>query len=47
MRAVAEITIAGNLIDMFRNLIPANDLHFRYATNVPTIRIDGMMVAGG
>ena len=47
VRAVAEITIAGNLIDMFRNLIPANDLHFRYATNVPTIRIDGMMVAGG
>ncbi|MDX3910437.1 MAG: TldD/PmbA family protein [Sphingobium sp.] len=45
--AVAEITIAGNLIDMFRNLVPANDLVFRYATNVPTIRIDGMMVAGG
>lgn len=47
VQAVAEITIAGNLIDMFRNLVPANDLHFRYATNVPTIRIDGMMVAGG
>ncbi|RVT43502.1 TldD/PmbA family protein [Sphingobium algorifonticola] len=47
VRAVAEITIAGNLIDMFRNLVPANDLHFRYATNVPTIRIDGMTVAGG
>ncbi|AUW57594.1 modulator protein [Sphingobium sp. SCG-1] len=45
--AVAEITIAGNLIEMFRNLVPANDLVFRYATNVPTIRIDGMMVAGG
>lgn len=47
VQAVAEITIAGNLIDMFRTLVPANDLHFRYATNVPTIRVDGMMVAGG
>ncbi len=47
VQAVAEITIAGNLKDMFRALIPANDLHFRYATNVPTLRIDGMTVAGG
>lgn len=45
--AVAEITIAGNLIDMFRALTPANDLQFRYAINVPTIRVDGLMVAGG
>lgn len=43
---VAEVTIAGNLKDMFLNLIPANDLEFRYATNVPTLRIDGMMLAG-
>ena len=43
---VAEITIAGNLIDMFRNLRPADDLRFRRSTNVPTLRIDGMMVAG-
>ena len=47
MNAVSEITIAGNLRDMFRNLTPASDLHFRYAMNVPTIRIDGMTVAGG
>jgi PmbA protein len=47
VRAVAEITIAGNLRDMFRELVPANDLEFRYATNVPTIRIDGMTIAGG
>lgn len=46
-QAVAEITIAGNLKDMFRALVPASDLHFRYAVNVPTIRIDGMTVAGG
>jgi PmbA protein len=43
---VAEITIAGNLLDMFRNLTPADDLRFRHATNVPTIRIEGMIVAG-
>ncbi|QYE35256.1 TldD/PmbA family protein [Polymorphobacter sp. PAMC 29334] len=44
---VAEVTIAGNLKDMFRNLTPADDLVFRHATNVPTIRIDGMTLAGG
>jgi len=43
---VAEITIAGNLIDMFRALVPANDLEYRRALNVPTLRVDGMMVAG-
>ena len=47
VRAVAEITIAGNLKDMYRALVPANDLQFRYAVNVPTLRIDGMTVAGG
>lgn len=45
--AVAEITIAGNLIDMFRALVPASDLERRRAVNVPTLRIDGMTVAGG
>ena len=43
---VAEITIAGNLKDMFRALVPANNLKFERATDVPTIRIDGMTVAG-
>jgi PmbA protein len=43
---VSEITIAGQLRDMFRALTPANDLQFHYATNVPTFRIDGMTVAG-
>ena len=46
-RPVSEITIASNLKDMFRALVPANDLVFRYGMNVPTIRIDGMTVAGG
>ncbi len=44
---VAEFTIAGNLRDMYRNLTPANDLEFRYGTNVPTIRVEGMTIASG
>ena len=44
---IAEFTIAGNLIDMYRALVAADDLEFRYATNVPTLRIDGMTVASG
>ena len=44
---VAEITIAGNLKQMFLHLTPANDLRFRRAVDSPTVRIDGMTVAGG
>jgi PmbA protein len=44
--AVSEVTIAGNLADMFRNLTPANDLEFRYGTNAPTLRVEGLTVAG-
>ncbi|WP_309623628.1 TldD/PmbA family protein [Novosphingobium sp.] len=43
---VAEFTVAGNLIDMFAALTPANDIEWYRSVNVPTIRIDGMMVAG-
>jgi PmbA protein len=43
---VSEITIASNLKDMFRNLTPANDLVFRYGTNAPTLRVEGMTIAG-
>ena len=43
---VTEVTIAGNLADMFQNLTVADDLVFRYGTNAPTIRIEGMTVAG-
>src|SRR5579864_338485 len=42
----SEITIAGNLKDMFRNLTAANDLEFRYGINAPTLRVEGMTVAG-
>jgi PmbA protein len=44
--AVSEVTIAGNLRDMFRAITPANDLTLRYTTNTPTLRIDGMTLAG-
>lgn len=43
---VAEITIADNLIGMFARLVPANDLRFQRGTDAPTIRIDGMTMAG-
>ena len=43
---VSEMTIAGNLKQMFLNLIPANDLVFRFGIDAPTIRVDGMTVAG-
>ncbi|MCW3836604.1 TldD/PmbA family protein [Sphingomonas canadensis] len=45
-RPVSEITIAGNLKDMFLAITPASDLEFRYGANAPTLRIDGMMIAG-
>jgi PmbA protein len=43
---VSEITIAGNLKDMFLHLTAANDLKFEHGTNAPTLRIEGMTVAG-
>jgi PmbA protein len=44
---VAEVTVAGNLIEMFANMVAASDLVFRRGTDSPTVRIDGMMMAGG
>jgi PmbA protein len=43
---VSEITIAGNLKDMFLHLTPASDLKFKYGTNAPTILVEGMTIAG-
>jgi len=43
---VSEVTIAGNLIQMFANLVAASDLQFRHGTNSPTVRIEGMTLAG-
>jgi PmbA protein len=44
---VAEVTVAGNLVDMFANMVAASDLVFRRGTDAPTVRIDGMTMAGG
>ncbi len=43
---VSEVTVAGNLKDMFLRLTPADDLVFRTGTDAPSLRIDGMTVAG-
>ena len=43
---VTELTVAGNLKDMFRAIVPADDLDRRYGIDAPTLRIDGLTVAG-
>jgi PmbA protein len=45
--AVEEVTIAGNLCEMLKNITAiGSDLEFRTAIASPTLRIDGMTVAG-
>ncbi len=44
--AISEFTVAGNLKDMFAGIRAAGDLEFIYSNNAPTLRIDGMTVAG-
>ncbi|NEW92501.1 TldD/PmbA family protein [Rhodopseudomonas sp. BR0M22] len=44
--AVSEVTIAGHLLDMYKTLTPASDLTFRYGVNAPTLRIEGLTIAG-
>jgi PmbA protein len=44
--AVSEVTIAGHLFDIFRSMVPANDLTFKYGVNAPTVRIEGLTIAG-
>ncbi|HYI85062.1 MAG TPA: TldD/PmbA family protein [Acetobacteraceae bacterium] len=43
---VSEITVAGNLRDMLLNLTPADDLVFKRGTDAPTVRVEGLTVAG-
>jgi PmbA protein len=43
---VAEITVAGNLIELYRRLVPADDLEIRGSSNAPSVLIDGLAVAG-
>lgn len=43
---VSEITIAGNMKDMLLNLAAADDLVFKRGTDAPTVRVEGLTVAG-
>ncbi|MCC6890629.1 MAG: TldD/PmbA family protein [Hyphomicrobiales bacterium] len=43
---VSEVTIAGNLIALFANLTPASDLEFRQGIDAPSVRVEGLTVAG-
>jgi PmbA protein len=44
---VSEVTIAGNVMEMLLHLTPADDLQFRRGTDSPTVRVEGLTMAGG
>jgi len=43
---VSEVTIAGHLLEMFKSMMPANNLEFKYGVNAPTVRLEGLTIAG-
>jgi PmbA protein len=43
---VAEITVAGNLIDIYGRLVPGSDLEIRGSANSPSLLVDGLAIAG-
>ena len=43
---VSEVTVAGNLLDMFKAMEPANDLETHHGTNAPTVLVEGLTLAG-
>ena len=43
---ISELTIAGNLLDMLKSIIPANDAREYVSRVVPSLLIDGMTIAG-
>ncbi len=43
---VNEITVAGNLIEIFGRIAPGSDLEFRGAANAPSLLVDAMAIAG-
>jgi PmbA protein len=43
---VSEVTVAGNLLEMFQRIAAASDLTFKTGMDAPTLRIDGMTIAG-
>ena len=44
--AVSEVTIAGHLLEIFKSMVPANDLAFKYGVNAPTVRVGELTIAG-
>ena len=43
---VSEITVAGNLVDIFARLVPARDLEFLSRTNSPSVLVDDLAIGG-
>ena len=43
---VNEITVAGNLLDIFSRLVPGSDLEIRGAANAPSLLVDAVAIAG-
>ena len=43
---VAEITVAGNLLDIYARLVPGADLEIRGANNSPSLLVDDLAIAG-
>jgi PmbA protein len=43
---VSEITIAGNLRDVFASLVPGSDLCYHEDTNAPSVLVEGLTIAG-
>ena len=43
---VAEITVAGNLLDVFARVTPASDLEIRGSANAPSLLVDALAIAG-
>ena len=43
---VSEVTIAGNLKDIFRNLVPCDDLEFNFGVNAPSCLVENLTLGG-
>ena len=43
---VNEITVAGNLIDIYKRIVPASDLEIRGSSNAPSLLVDALAIAG-
>ena len=43
---VNEITVAGNLLEIFGRVVPGSDLEIRGASNAPSLLVDALAIAG-